>query len=608
VILLALAALLLPGLAWWAWLGRRGEDPLVALSQIVGVGMAIIILVAQGGFLLGMSFSKITLIIFMAVFALLAADGLARQGVQLQRRYLPHMAVGLLLLGLAIGWRLLQVRDLLLPNWVDSQHHYLIIRAILEGGGLPQDLSPYLPMPFYYHYGFHAAAALFTAISGLAIGEAMLLLGQVLNALVGLSVYALGKSLWRNWRPALAAALLTVFATRMPGYYLSWGRYTLTTGLILLPLAMAQAYDLVWRKTRWQSAVTLAVLTAGLLLTHYFAALLLAAFMVLVVIVHLVHNRRRWPLAFMQISSLLNSAVLGLLLAAPWLLRVARFTRGSPGIEASIPENIEAALTSGSWGYHWQLLGPASNHWLLLPAGIGLLLALSRRHSHIFGLWSLTLALMSLPWGITLPPFRADHFVIVLFLPATLLVGWLTWRAGRWIGKQFSQRWAADLLLALMVLVFTAWGYPHMREIVNPTTVLVNQADMDALAWVEENTPSDARFYINTTYWMPSIHRGVDGGGWLLPYTGRWALVPTVFYGFSPDVAWAGELQAWGEAASRITTCSADFWALVDEAELDWIYLRTGVGSLQPAGLEGCKRIEPAFTTGTVSIYYIHRQ
>ncbi len=608
MILLAFAALLLPGLAWWAWLGRRGEDPAVSLAQITGVGLAIIILVAQGGFLLGAGFSTVILYILMAVFALLAADGLARKGIRIQRRHIPHVAVGLMLIGLAVAWRLLQARDLLLPNWVDSQHHYLIIRAILEGGGLPRDLSPYLPMPFFYHYGFHALAALFTAVSGLAIGEAMLILGQVLNALVGLSVYALGKSLWRHWRPALAAALLAVFATRMPAYYLSWGRYTLTTGLILLPLAMSQAYDLIWRKSRWQSAVTLAVLTAGLLLTHYFAALLLAAFLVLLVTVHLVYNRHRWQLAFIQISSLLNSAVLGLLLSAPWLLRVARFTRASPSIEASIPESIDAVLASGRWDYLWQLLGPASNHWLLLPAGLGLVLALTKRRSLSFGLWSLALALMSLPWGITLPPFRDDHFVIVLFLPVTLLAGWLTWQAARWVGKRLGRRWAADLLLALIVLAFIAWGFPHMREIVNPATVLVTQDDMEALRWVEQNTPPDARFYINTAYWMAGVHRGVDGGGWLLPYTGRWALVPTVFYGFSPDTAWVGDLQRWGETASRITTCSAEFWSLVDEAGMDWIYLRTGVGSLQPAGLAGCEGVEHAYYNDSIMIYKIYHE
>jgi hypothetical protein len=603
VILLAFAALLLPGLAWWAWLGDRREDPLVSLAQILGVGLAVIILLAGGGFILGAEFSPLTIILLLMIFALLALDGLLRKGARFQRRYQPQVLIGLLLLGAAIAWRLYQARDLLLPAWVDSQHHYLIIRAILEARGLPHDLSPYLPVPFYYHYGYHALGALFTAVSGLPIGEAMLVLGQVLNALIGLSTYALGKALWRNWRPALAAALLVSFATRMPAYYLSWGRYTLAVGMILLPLAMGLALEIARGKVRWSSMLTLATLTAGILLSHYFAALLLAVFLGLLVLVTLVQGRQRLPQALMGVSRLVNSAVLGLLLAAPWLWRVAHYSASRPGIVSNLPESLEMVITGGGESYVWQLLGPTSNHWLLLPAGVGLLMALFKRHSLGFALWSLALAALTLPWGVALRPFRPDHFAIVLFTPVALLAGWLMWLGARWVGGRLKRRWVTPLLLGLVVAGWIAWGFPRLREIVNPATVMVTPADIDALSWVAENTPEGARFFINTAHWQGGQYRGVDGGGWLLPYTGRWALVPTVFYGFSPDTEYIIELRDWGQAASQVSTCSEDFWSLVEDAELDWVYLRAGVGRLQPGGLAGCAGVEEAYRNELVVVY-----
>lgn len=605
MIWLAFVILIVPGLAWWAWLGRRREDPLVSLAQIVGVSFAIIILLAQLGFLLGVRFTRLGIFTFVFAFAVLAAVGLVKKGVHLQQRYRLHLWIGLLLFGLAIAWRIFQAKDLLLPNWVDSQHHFLIIQAILKAGGVPQDLSPVLPMPFYYHYGFHALAALFTAISGLPIGNAMLMLGQVLNAAVGLSTYALGKSLWRNWRPALAAALLVSFATRMPAYYLSWGRYTLITGILLLPLAMALAVNLLRGKNRRANGLAMALLTASLLLSHYFAALLLAIFLVLMMIVHLVQGRGHLPQSLMQVSWVLNSAAFGLVLAAPWLWRVATYMANAPRFETSLPESIGEVFSTGGWDYIWLLLGPSSNHWLLVPAGVGLIILLFTRFDTGFGLWALALALLSLPWGATLRPFRSDHFAIVLFLPVTLLTGFLLWAGARWVGYRLKQRWVTALILALVVLGWIAWGFTQMRYIVNPATVLVSEADLDALNWVAEQTPADARFFINTAYWLANTYRGADGGGWLLPYTGRWALVPTVFYGFSPDAAWVGELRGWGEAASQVTTCSADFWALVEEAELDWIYLRSGSGSLQPGGLHGCEGIEEEYANQQVYIYRI---
>jgi hypothetical protein len=127
------------------------------------------------------------------------------------------------------------------------------------------------------------------------------------------------------------------------------------------------------------------------------------------------------------------------------------------------------------------------------------------------------------------------------------------------------------------------------------------------LNWIRENTPEDARFYINTTHWQNDIYRGVDGGGWILPYTGRWAIVPTVFYGFSPDKDQNQQIREWGEAASEIETCSEAFWRIVDEADLDYVYIREGIGALQEEGLVGWEGVERVYVDSTVRIWAIRQ-
>jgi hypothetical protein len=606
-IILAFLALLSPGLAWWAWLGKREQDPLISLAHIIGVSIALILLTAELVFVLGGSFSPSGILVLLAGCGILSVLGFLRRGVSLPKKYYPHLFIGLVLFGLAAAWRLYQARELLLPNWVDSQHHYLIIRTILENGGLPGDLSPYLSVPLYYHFGFHALTALFTALSGLEIGPAMLLLGQVLNALIGLSVYALGKALWKDWQPATAAALLVTFAVRMPAYYLSWGRYTLTTGLVLLPLAMGATLRLLHDNQRIQQAAALALLTAGVLLSHYFTALLLGLFLVLLTAVHLISQRHQFLSALKQSLWAAGGAVVGLLLAAPWLRRAAHYAGASAGLQSKFPASLETILSGGGgWDYIWKLLGPASNHWLLLPAGVGLLIALIQRRGTGFALWSIVLGVLALPWTVALRPFRPDHFAIVLFLPVSLWAGWLFWWIGGLAGRWLKQRWVSLVLISLLLAGWTAWGYAFSSDIINPVTVLVTEDDLDALAWVETNTPTDARFYINTTHWQNNTYRGVDGGGWLLPLTGRWALVPTVFYGFSPDAELRSQLRDWGEDAGDIATCSAEFWALVEEAELDWIYIREGAGSLQPEGLVGCEGVREVYGEGGVKVYKIN--
>jgi hypothetical protein len=603
---LALAALLLPGLAWWAWLGKRDQDSIISLAQVIGISLSLVILIAEAVFFLGGSFSRIGILILSGLFTALAALGFVRKGVKIPSHYHRHLWVGLLLFGATVAWRLLQARSLLLPAWVDSQHHYLIIRAILENRGLPHTLEPYLANPFYYHYGFHAVTALFTAISGLPIGQAMLVFGQILNAFISLSIYALGKTLWKDWRPALGAALLASFVTRMPAYYLSWGRYTLTIGMVLLPLAIAAALQMLEKPHRKRDILNLALLTAGVLLSHYFAAVLLAIFLVVVSAVYLVSNWRQFRTSLAHIALLVTAAVSGLFLASPWLTRVLQFSTASAGIDLNLPETFgEMVSNPDSLDYCLKLLGPTSNHWLIIAAGLGLLLSLARRKSPAFALYSLALALLTLPWSLSLKPFRPDHFAIILFLPVTLLAGWLFWQLGRGLDKLFHKHWMQTALLLLMVATWIIWAFPLGWEIVNPVTVLVSEADIQALEWVKANTPEDARFLINTTHWLNNIYRGVDGGGWLLPYAGRWAVVPTIFYNFSPDIETNRQLQSWGELASAINTCSTEFWQLVEEADLDWIYIREGVGRLQPKGLLGCEGLNLAYELDGVYIYQI---
>ncbi|MBG0784427.1 MAG: hypothetical protein H0S79_04950 [Anaerolineaceae bacterium] len=599
---LAFLVLLLPGLAWWAWFGNQDRDPLVALAQITGVSLAAIILLAEIGFLIGLRFSTLGIILLVILFAGLAVTGIIRRGFHWPRKYRWYLLIGLPLFGLTIAWRLFQARGLLLPNWVDSQHHYLIVRTILENGGLPKSLAPYLDMPFYYHYGFHAVAAFFTAISGFEIGQGMIVIGQVLNALIGLSVYALGKALWKDWRPAAAAALLVTFVTRMPAYYLSWGRYTLTIGLIFLPLAVSVALRLLRKPHRKADIVLLALLTAGALLSHYFTGLLLAVFLVILAGVHFAPRLRKMLTALAGLSGIIRGALLGLLLALPWLLRVAYYSPLSTGIDSNLG-TIRSGSSTAS--YIWKLLGPASNYALLIPAFIGLALALAKKSPSAFSIWSLFLAVLTLPWTFNLRPFRPDHFAIVLFLPVSLWAGWLFWQAGRWLAKHFQRRWICCATMLVLVTGWIACGLPLSTDIVNPVTVMVTADDLAALEWVEENTPEDARFFINTAYWQNNTYRGVDGGGWLLPYTGRWAVVPTVFYGFSPDIEQVNQIRDFGEDASKNEDCTSVFWKLVESADITWIYIHKGQGTLQSSALLQCEHVSLAYENDQVSLFAI---
>ena len=79
--------------------------------------------------------------------------------------------------------------------------------------------------------------------------------------------------------------------------------------------------------------------------------------------------------------------------------------------------------------------------------------------------------------------------------------------------------------------------------------------------------------------------------------------MPTVFYGWSPDKEENSLLRDWGETASQIETCSDEFRRIVEEADLDWVYLREGIGSLGTEGLAACEGFEKVYENESVSIW-----
>ncbi len=221
--------LLLPGLVFWVW-ARPDEalDPASALAWMMALSLATWPLLLLWSTTLGLHLTGPACGGIVLGLLLLGALGVRRRGGLGWHRaasdsHLPELAL-FAILGLGWATRLLQVRDLAVPAWVDSVHHTLITQLIAETGQVPDSLRPYLPIDgFHYHFGFHAVAAVFQLLGGLTSDQAVLLLGQVLNAAAGLSAYALAVRWARDRWAGVGAALVVTLLSYMPAYYVSWG-------------------------------------------------------------------------------------------------------------------------------------------------------------------------------------------------------------------------------------------------------------------------------------------------------------------------------------------------------------------------------------------------
>ncbi len=604
-----LIVLFLPGTVWQLVVRPGKMDPLEKITEAAGASLALTGLVALFLFLGGQRISAGGVVgLYLAI---LTAGLLV---VLLRGMKFKFNAWYLLAAGAFLGvvtWRLYQVHGLVLPVWVDSVHHTLLVRKIIEYGGLPPDWLPYLPVPMYYHFGFHVITAVFSFWSGLQPDQAVLLFGQVMNALVAFSVYRLTKAAWGDTRRAGLAGLFTAFAFHMPAYYLTWGRYTLLAGLVVLPLAMAAALEVRRSPGDKFAWARLILYSAAVCFCHFLAVGLLVLFLLILFGAEIVvwartrsiRNVRWQPFA---------AAAFGALLVSPWLARVWDYTHQMFAVQ--VPDPLDPTLaTASAWDYIVYLTGPERSHILLIAAGVGLVLGLIHGRARLIAIWGLLIAIMATPYGPRFDPFRPDHLAIILFFPGSLLLAELVVTAGEGLTslisrfmESFGSIRVKTIFSTILPLIIGAglalWGIWETADIVNPVTVLANSADVKALKWINENMQPSARFFINSTPWQGALLRGTDGGYWIMPYTGRFTVVLPVAYAFgnSDD---AQRFLDWSKQASEITDCDQTFWTLVKDARLDSVYIHDGQGNLQRQSLESCRGVDKIYDREGVSIY-----
>lgn len=602
----SMGALLLPGAALYVWLpAAQQKHFVIKLMDMVGLSIALTAIFLQFTFWLNISVSWMAFLVIEGTLFVIWLVGLKRKYLSLSL----HRGCVFSLAGLALGaggvaWRFIQAQDLVLPAWTDSLHHVLIVRLILENGRLPLDFSPYMPTPFFYHFGFHGVTAVFSLLSGLAPEQSVLIMGQILNGLIAVAVFRLAFTLWNDWRVALGAGALTAFATHMPGYFLTWGRYTLITALILLPLAMAnllEMLNLAEKKPAWFHSLKTGLLMAGVLFTHYLTAYVLAFFGILTVIKAGWDFFRQRKINWNVGLPLLASGGLGVLLGVPWMLRIYYYSSHWFALKG-VALQLEDQGFRDYASYLWYLAGPQHNYLILAIGLAGLLFVLIKRSHFVFGTWSLIITLGALPAGLYLQPFKPEHILMLTFLPAAILGARLIISLGDGIGKIMPPAIVGKVLAGGAILALVIWGIKDTQNILNPATIFTTAEDVQALAWIKENTPTNARFYINVVGWRPEAYRGVDGGWWILPITGRGVLVPPVIYEWQFS-EYNQKINQLAAKASQATTCSPEFWAVVGEAQLNYLYLRQGSGSLQPYGLKSCEGVKEIYQHGNIWIY-----
>lgn len=543
----------------------RGEDRVVRYAIQIALGLTMWPVIFLWTSTLRLRWTPTVMSVIAA--AVIAAALVVFIGRIVRRARLPRLRPALpslaLIMLLAVGAATLRVNDvrgLAFPPWVDGVHHVMIIRLLLDGGGLPATADPYIPGgAFFYHWGFHLPAALVAATTGNTappdVPPLLLQYGQLLNALTLVTMYAAGRVLLRSREAGVFAAVLTSFVSYFPAFYVSWGRYTHLAGTLVLPALLIVLWRLARSPRPWREGVAAVILASGLALIHVRVAFFALAFAVVVAAALLMKRRATPVIRWVAVALLAGIVIL------PWVMRlrsephVAQIVRGTGGPQAAaLPlhligshhnRELLALATCGLSGMAGWLAMPTGGRiasaawWIILiavsrfaPKSARARRAIPWRALGLVAAWCavILLVLRWHPAGIDMTRFASlDSAVITLFMPLAIAgAALITWVVNRVVPQR---RMAAAS--ALLALVIAAGGATLLTDIVNPLTVFADAADLRALRWIARNTPADARFAVDARPWMAPAWVGVDGGYWIGVAAGRRSILPPLLYGWS---------------------------------------------------------------------------
>jgi len=514
----------------------------------------------------------------------------------------------ILIFVVTLAIRLIMIRDLATPAWVDSVHHALITRLIMENGRYPASFLPYFDIPqTSYHPGFHSIAAIFTWLSDLPLHQSLLILGQVLNAMAVFSVYLFTKTITGSTTAGLVSAGITGFMMPMPAYYTSWGRYTELAGLLILPaiFSILLIDNNEPRTSRRNLRLIIGGLTAaGLFLVHYRVALFFGGLLVSYFLVQAFMPREKNSQRPLQVlPSILIVALIAIIFAIPWIIPTINNTVRPFITPSELPP--VPFFQDFSWGYLTAALGKQA----LVAAGIGLCWGIFRGKEFSFTLviWILILFLVANLDALQLPGgglVSSLSVQIILFMPISALGGFLVSEIiANWktlIPQRFVILFTAVVGLALGTVAVK--GALHLVSIINPVTILTRSADIPAMDWINRNVPQGESFIINPFAWGYGAYAGSDGGYWISSLTGRQTLPPPVLYGLGEDSA---EINQLSQDILNLGNEPIGLSQFLIDRQIKYLYLGAKGGMISPERLEASGLYLTIYQAGGVWIFMV---
>ncbi len=499
------------------------------------------------------------------------------------------------------------IRDHPYPAWTDSLHHTLLTLLTANSGRLPYDMQPYFPIPLgQYHLGLYALSGTLQMLSGAPAHTALLWMAQTLNGLCDLSLYFVLDRVVGRVGAIAGAATVGLFSFQ-PAWYVNWGRFTQVASQTIVLIAWIMTWDAIkawekdWAEYRaeilWKTIVA-AMLTAAVFLLHFRVAGFYLPLLAISVVWELIRARAD-KTTMRVLPGTMVVGVISLLFISPALGEALRIYLSATLKTSTISDDAMAQL-SGYFIFPWEsVFAIGAEWWMIALAGLGAMIGLFRRNSIVIVslIWVALLLLIGNVYLLRITPLSFTNLgaiLIMLYLPIGLVIGAGVEEALRFFSEPSRERAPNIVLVGLLAAGFIA---SHIRA--NGTEAyryFVTPADVAAMNWISQNTPRDARFAINTTWWVGFPH-GTDAGYWIPYFTGRQTTTGTMISPLAGTEE-TDKLVALSRSVQRLNTDRA---AMVELQSLEVNYIYVGAkGNFAEPGLDAARLSQ---TSGASFVY-----
>jgi hypothetical protein len=159
--------------------------------------------------------------------------------------------------------------------------------------------------------------------------------------------------------------------------------------------------------------------------------------------------------------------------------------------------------------------------WLYVITLTFLLVGLLRKNEFMIKIliWTLGLLGVGYLYLLQIPLLMVTNLgaiLIMLYIPSALIIG-IGFEEFRNIRPSLFKK---DYLFNGFLIASLFFGYVRVFDI-DESRFFLSSDDIEAMSWIKENLPEDAKIGINTVFWLSNHPHGIDSGYWIPYFTDR---------------------------------------------------------------------------------------